>query len=65
MLYSPDEEARFELALSTSILNELKYGSQLDRLAQNMLSSAFRGSFVDAALHAQIIEALPAVRYVR
>lgn len=65
MFYSPDEEARFELALSTSLLNEVKYGSQLSILAEAMLLSAFRTNEVNAALHQQITEALPAVRYVR
>lgn len=65
MYYSPDEKARFELALSTSLLNEIKFGSQLSHLAEAMLLSAFRTNQVNAALHEQITEALPAVRYVR
>lgn len=65
MFYSPEEEARFELALSTSLLNEMKYGSHLSHLAEAMLLSAFRTSEVNATLHQQMTEALPAVRYVR
>ena len=65
MFYSPDEEARFELALSTSLLNEVKFGSQLSHLAEAMLLSAFRTNQVNAALHQQMKDALPAVRYIR
>lgn len=65
MFYSLDEEARFELALSTSLLNEIKFGSQLSHLAEAMLLSAFRTNQVNAALHQQMKDALPAVRYIR
>ena len=65
MHFAEGEEGRFELALSTSLLNELKYGSQLGRLAESILLSAFSNKAVEPALQREIAATLPSVRYVR
>jgi len=62
---APGEEGRFELALSTSLLNELKYGSQLGKLAEALLLSAFSDSSIKPSLQQEIAAALPSVRYIR
>lgn len=59
------EEGRFELALSTSLLNELKYGSQLGKLAEDLLLSAFGNNSIEPALQQEIAATLPSVRYIR
>lgn len=59
------EEGRFELALSTSVLNELKYGSQLGRLAESLLLSAFSNNSVEPGLQREIATTLPSVKYIR
>lgn len=61
---APGEEGRFELALSTSLLNELKYGSQLGKLAEALLLSAFSDNSIKQSLHQEIAAALPSVRYI-
>ncbi|DBA83711.1 hypothetical protein WJX77_008370 [Trebouxia sp. C0004] len=61
---APGEEGRFELALSTSLLNELKYGSQLGKLAEALLLSAFSDSSIKPSLQQEIAAALPSVRYI-
>ncbi|KAA6419240.1 MAG: hypothetical protein FRX49_10764 [Trebouxia sp. A1-2] len=61
---APGEEGRFELALSTSLLNELKYGSQLGKLAEALLLSAFSDNSIKPSLQQEIAAALPSVRYI-
>ena len=66
LMYSAEgEESRFELALSTSLLNELKYGSQLGRLAESILLSAFGNRLIEPALQREIAATLPCVKYIR
>ena len=65
MHFVEGEEGRFELALSTSVLNELKYGSQLASLAESLLYSAFSNNSVDPVLQREIASTLPSVKYVR
>jgi len=62
---APGEEGRFELALSTSLLNELKYGSQLGKLAEALLLSAFSDNSIKLSLQQELAAALPSVRYIR
>jgi len=59
------EEEKFELALSTSLLNELKHGSQLGNLAEALLLSAFRENCIEPKLQQAIAAILPSVRYIR
>ena len=65
MHFVEGQERRFELALSTAVLNELKYGSQLGRLAESLLLSAFSNHSVAPALQREIATVLPSVRFVR
>jgi len=65
MQSAPGEEGRFELALSTSLLNELKYGSQLGKLAEALLLSAFSDNSIKPSLQQEIAAILPSVRYIR
>ena len=65
MNFAPGEEGRFEVALSTSLLNELKHGSQLASLAEALLLSVFRDNSIEPELHRQLVAALPSVRYIR
>lgn len=65
MHFVEGEEGRFELALSTLVLNELKYGSQLGRLAESLLLSAFSNRLVEPALQREIAITLPSVKFVR
>lgn len=65
MHFVEGEEGRFELALSTSLLNELKHGSQLGRLAESILLSAFSNKLIEPVLQREIAVTLPSVKYVR
>ena len=65
MHFVEGQEGRFELALSTSVLNELKYGSQLNSLAESLLLSAFSNNSVEPVLQREIATLLPAVKYIR
>ncbi|KAL3131068.1 hypothetical protein ABBQ38_000383 [Trebouxia sp. C0009 RCD-2024] len=64
MHFAEGEEGRFELALSTSVLNELKYGSQLGRLAESLLLSAFSNNTVEPVLQRELAATLPSVKYI-
>ena len=65
MLSTPGDEARFELALSTSLLNELKHGTHLSKLAESLLLSTFQEKAIEPELQSRLAAALPSVRYIR
>lgn len=64
MLSTPGDEARFELALSTSLLNELKHGTHLSKLAESLLLSTFQEKAIEPELQSRLAAALPSVRYI-